>query len=228
MKRPALVLVSLLFLALGSRAGAGGLQPLGKAEEWLNSDGQAVERLKGQVVLVDFWTYTCVNWLRTLPYLRAWQDKYRARGFVIVGVHSPEFEFEKNVDNIRQAAQRLRVNYPIAVDSRHAIWRAYENEYWPAVYLIDRKGRVRFHHFGEGNYAGIEREIQKLLAADARDELRRMWSRSSRRGQKSPPTGVTCDRRKTILATRAPRASVLLSRWRRPRRVPTPCPRRSR
>jgi thiol-disulfide isomerase/thioredoxin len=171
MKRQALVLASLLLLALGSRAEANGLQSLGKADEWLSSDGQRVERLEGKVVLVDFWTYTCVNWLRTLPYLRAWQDKYRDRGLVIVGVHSPEFEFERDIDNVRHAARGLRVNYPIAVDSHHAIWRAYENEYWPAVYLIDRKGRVRFRHFGEGNYIAVEREIQQLLAADAGEPM---------------------------------------------------------
>jgi thiol-disulfide isomerase/thioredoxin len=171
MKRQALVLASLLLLALGARAEASGLRSLGKADEWLNAEGRTVERLEGKVVLVDFWTYTCVNWLRTLPYLRAWQEKYRDQGLVIVGVHSPEFEFEKDADNVGRAVQRLRIDYPVALDSRHAIWRAYQNQYWPAVYLIDRQGRVRFRHFGEGNYAGVEREIQRLLADEAREDI---------------------------------------------------------
>jgi thiol-disulfide isomerase/thioredoxin len=159
-------------LAIGPTSHArDALQSLSRADDWLNSDGLSAEQLKGKVVLVDFWTYTCVNWLRTLPYLRAWQEKYREQGLVVIGVHSPEFEFEKNVDYVRSAAQRLHVDYPIAVDSQHAIWRAYDNQYWPAAYLVDRKGRVQFHHFGEGNYADIERAIQRLLADDAHRDV---------------------------------------------------------
>jgi len=115
-------------------------------------------------VLVDFWTYTCVNWLRTLPYLRAWADKYRDHGLVVIGAHTPEFPFEKDIDNVQWAAKEMDVRYPIAVDSDYGVWHAFDNNYWPAVYIADVDGRIRFHHFGEGNYDGIERAIQRLLS----------------------------------------------------------------
>jgi thiol-disulfide isomerase/thioredoxin len=115
------------------------------------------------VVLVDFWTYTCVNWLRTLPYLRAWHAKYADRGLTIVGVHTPEFGFERTVENIVEQARDLGVSYPIAVDSDHRVWQAFANHYWPAAYLADAEGRIRFHHFGEGEYAMTEMVIQRLL-----------------------------------------------------------------
>jgi thiol-disulfide isomerase/thioredoxin len=114
-------------------------------------------------VLIDFWTYTCINWLRTLPYVRAWAEKYKDQGLVVIGVHSPEFEFEKNLDNIRQAANGMRVGYPVAIDSGHAVWSAFDNQYWPALYFVDAKGRIRHHHFGEGEYEQSERVIQQLL-----------------------------------------------------------------
>jgi hypothetical protein len=114
-------------------------------------------------VLVDFWTYTCINWLRTLAYVRAWSEKYRDRGLVVVGVHTPEFPFERNLDNVRPAAEDLRVEYPIVLDSDYAIWRAFSNQYWPAVYLVDAQGRIRHHQFGEGGYDECERGIQQLL-----------------------------------------------------------------
>jgi thiol-disulfide isomerase/thioredoxin len=120
--------------------------------------------LRGKVVLIDFWTYTCINWLRTLPYVRAWAEKYKAQGLVVIGVHSPEFAFEKNLDNVRRAAKDQKVTYPIAIDSDHAIWRAFKNEYWPALYFVDAQGRIRHHHFGEGEYERSERVIQQLLA----------------------------------------------------------------
>jgi thiol-disulfide isomerase/thioredoxin len=115
-------------------------------------------------VLIDFWTYSCVNCIRTLPYLRAWYDKYKDRGLVVIGVHAPEFAFEHDVDNIRRAAAEFKIDYPIAVDNEYTIWRAFKNEYWPAHYFVDAKGRVRHHHFGEGEYAQSERIIQQLLA----------------------------------------------------------------
>ncbi len=130
---------------------------------WLNSPALKTSDLKGKVVLVDFWTYTCINWRRTLPYLRAWSDKYKDQGLVVVGVHAPEFSFEKDVDNIRRAVDQMRITYPIAVDSDHAIWRAFNNEYWPALYFLDAQGRVRFRQFGEGSYAQAEMMIQQLL-----------------------------------------------------------------
>ena len=137
---------------------------LGGATEWLNSPPLTAAGLRGKVVLVDFWTYSCINWRRTLPYVRAWGEKYKNQGLVVIGVHSPEFEFEKNVDNVRWAAKDMRIDYPIAIDSDHAIWRAFRNDYWPALYLIDAQGHIRHHQFGEGDYELSERIIQQLLA----------------------------------------------------------------
>ena len=129
----------------------GELPSLGGAKGWLNSQPLTSAGLRGKVVLVDFWTYTCINWRRTLPYVRAWSEKYRDQGLVVIGVHSPEFDFEKNVDNVRQAAKDMRINYPIAIDSSLAVWRAFKNDYWPALYFIDAKGHIRHHQFGEGD-----------------------------------------------------------------------------
>lgn len=157
--------------AIERTSAATAVQSIAHADGWLNSDGLRAEELSGKVVLVDFWTYTCVNWLRTLPYLRAFEEKYRERGLVVIGVHSPEFGFEADIDNVRRAAQHLGVDYPIALDSHHAIWRAYDNHYWPAVYLIDGKGRVRFRHFGEADYAGVEHAIQQLLAENGQSAI---------------------------------------------------------
>jgi thiol-disulfide isomerase/thioredoxin len=137
---------------------------LGGATGWLNSPSLTAAGLRGKVVLIDIWTYTCINWLRTLPYVRAWAEKYKDQGLVVIGVHSPEFAFEKDIDNVRRAAKAMRVDYPIAVDSDHAIWRALKNQYWPALYLVDAQGRIRHHQFGEGEYEKSERIIQQLLA----------------------------------------------------------------
>jgi thiol-disulfide isomerase/thioredoxin len=136
------------------------------APVWLNSDPLTAEGLRGRVVLVDFWTYSCVNWLRTLPYVTAWHERYRDRGLVVVGVHAPEFGFEHDLDNVRRAARELGVDYPVVIDNDFAIWRSFENHYWPAVYLVDRDGRVGFHHFGEGAYQETELAIQQLLGID--------------------------------------------------------------
>src|SRR6202171_2768404 len=130
----------------------GALPSLSGATEWLNSPPLTPAGLRGKVVLVDFWTYTCVNWLRTLPYVRAWDKKYRDQGLVVIGVHAPEFAFEKNLSNVRWAVKEMRVDYPVAVDNEHVIWRAFNNQYWPALYFIDARGRVRHQHFGEGSY----------------------------------------------------------------------------
>jgi thiol-disulfide isomerase/thioredoxin len=140
------------------------LGSLSRADEWLNSPPLTAQALRGKVVLVDFWTYTCINWLRTLPYVRAWADKYRDQGLVVIGVHAPEFGFEKDLNNVRRAVKDLSVDYPVAVDSEHVIWRAFRNQYWPALYFIDAQGRVRHHHFGEGSYEQSEMIIQELLA----------------------------------------------------------------
>jgi len=142
----------------------GELASLGSAIEWLNSQPLTAAALRGKVVLIDFWTYSCINWLRTLPHVRAWAEKYKDQGLVVIGVHSPEFEFEKDVDNVRRAAKDMRVDYPIAIDSGHAIWRAFKNEYWPALYFVDAQGHIRHHQFGEGDYEQSEMMIQKLLA----------------------------------------------------------------
>jgi thiol-disulfide isomerase/thioredoxin len=142
----------------------GDFPSLGGANGWLNSQPLTPAGLRGKVVLIDFWTYTCINWLRTLPHVRAWAEKYKDQGLVVIGVHSPEFAFEKNVDNVRRAVQDMRVDYPVAIDSDHAIWRAFRNQYWPALYFIDAQGRIRHHQFGEGEYEQSERILQQLLA----------------------------------------------------------------
>jgi thiol-disulfide isomerase/thioredoxin len=133
------------------------------ATGWLNSEPLTPEVLRGRVVLVDFWTYTCVNWLRTLPYVRAWDAKYRDDGLTVIGVHTPEFSFERNIDNVVAQSRTFDVEYPIAVDSDHAVWTAFANHFWPAVYIADVEGRIRHHHFGEGEYAQTEMLIQQLL-----------------------------------------------------------------
>jgi cytochrome c biogenesis protein CcdA/thiol-disulfide isomerase/thioredoxin len=145
------------------------------AVEWLNSKPLTTEELKGKVVVVDFWTYSCINCLRAIPYVRAWAEKYRDHGLVVIGVHAPEFAFERNVDNIRKAIATLGIGYPVAVDNEYKIWRAFDNEYWPAHYFIDAKGRIRHHHFGEGDYDESEQVIQQLL---------------TEAGDKSVPTGM--------------------------------------
>ncbi len=144
----------------------GALSALDGAPVWLNSEPLTAAGLRGRVVLVDFWTYSCVNWLRTLPYVSAWHERYRDRGLVVVGVHAPEFGFEHDLDNVRRAAGELAVDYPVAIDNDFTIWRAFDNHYWPAVYLVDGDGRVRFHHFGEEAYEETERAIQRLLGVD--------------------------------------------------------------
>ena len=141
----------------------GTLPALGSVIEWLNSPPLAAAGLRGKVTLVQFWTYTCINWLRTLPYVRAWAEKYTEQGLVVIGVHSPEFAFEKEVENVRRAVVDLRVEYPVAIDSDHAIWRAFKNAYWPALYVVDAQGRIRHHYFGEGAYEQSERIMQHLL-----------------------------------------------------------------
>jgi hypothetical protein len=139
------------------------LAAIGRAAEWLNSPRLAPSSLTAKVVLVDFCTYTCINWLRTLPYRRAWAQKYMP-GLVVIGVHTPEFGFEKNIDNVRRSVRQMQIEYPIAIDNDYAIWRAFKNQYWPALYFIDARGRVRQHHFGEGEYESSEIAIQRLLA----------------------------------------------------------------
>ncbi|WP_207957142.1 thioredoxin family protein [Rubrobacter tropicus] len=155
----------LLLAALHPRLPVEGQLPsLGGATGWLNSEPLTAAGLRGKVVLVDFWTYTCINWLRQLPYVRAWAQKYGDQGLAVVGVHTPEFEFERNFDNVRRAAKDMRVEYPVAIDSDYAIWRAFDNRYWPALYFVDAQGHVRHHQFGEGEYEQSEMIVQRLLA----------------------------------------------------------------
>src|SRR4051794_33240607 len=142
------------------------LAALDGAPVWLNSEPLTADGLRGRVVLVDFWTYSCVNWLRTLPYVRAWHQRYGDDGLVVVGAHAPEFGFEHDLDNVRRAARELDVGYPVVIDNDFAIWRSFDNNYWPAVYLVDRDGRTQFQHFGEGAYEETERAIQQLLGVD--------------------------------------------------------------
>ena len=141
----------------------GEMPPLDQATAWLNSLPLTAGSLRGRVLLVNFWTYTCINWLRTLPYVRAWSSKYANQGLLVIGVHTPEFSFERDLDNVKRATADLSVPYPVAVDSDHVIWQAFANQYWPASYFVDGRGRIRHHHFGEGEYERLERTIQQLL-----------------------------------------------------------------
>ena len=141
----------------------GAMPSLDGATEWLNSPSLTAAGLRGRVVLVDFWTYTCINWLRTLPYLRAWADKYQQHGLVVIGVHTPEFDFEHDLDNVRRAATDLRVDYPVVIDNDYRIWDAFANHYWPALYFVDAQGQIRHHRFGEGDYEQSEMVVQRLL-----------------------------------------------------------------
>jgi thiol-disulfide isomerase/thioredoxin len=155
----------LLLAAIHPRLPIEGAMPSpGGATEWLNSQPLTAADLRGKVVLIDFWTYTCINWLRSLPYVRAWAEKYRDQGLVVIGVHTPEFAFERDVDNVRRAARDMRVDYPIAVDNDYAVWSAFNNRYWPALYFVDAQGNIRHHHFGEGDYEQSEMILQRLLA----------------------------------------------------------------
>ncbi|WP_175832836.1 cytochrome c biogenesis protein DipZ [Burkholderia cenocepacia] len=142
----------------------GTLPSLDGAVQWLNSPPLTAAGLRGKVVLVDFWTYSCINCLRTLPYTTAWARKYAPYGLVVIGVHAPEFAFERDIGNVKKAVHDLGIDYPVAIDNGYSIWRAFNNEYWPAHYFIDAQGRVRHHHFGEGEYVQSERAIQSLLA----------------------------------------------------------------
>ena len=142
----------------------GKLPSLDGATGWLNSPPLTPEDLRGKVVLASFWTYTCINWLRQLPYLRVWAEKYSGHGLVLIGVHTPEFSFEHNADNVRWATADMGIGYPVATDNDYAVWRAFNNHYWPALYFADAQGRIRHHHYGEGEYTQSEMVIQQLLA----------------------------------------------------------------
>jgi hypothetical protein len=164
----------------GTRAA---IPSLDGATAWINTDPLTPESLRGRVVAFDFCTYTCINWLRTLPYVRAWNERYGAQGLTVVGIHTPEFPFEHDLDNIRPQLAGRGVTYPVAVDNDYAVWQAFDNHYWPALYLADQDGAIRFHHFGEGAYEESERAIQGLLGVEgevvsvepAGDEVSAVW-----------------------------------------------------
>jgi thiol-disulfide isomerase/thioredoxin len=164
-----LLLIAAITASMPGKAATSGLAVEGNmpslkgATTWIDSPPLETANLRGKVVLVEFWTYTCINWRRQLPYVRAWADKYKDKGLVVIGVHSPEFAFEKNLDNVLRETKEIRVQYPVAVDSDHAIWRAFNNEYWPALYFVDAQGRIRHHQFGEGDYEQSEKVIKQLL-----------------------------------------------------------------
>ena len=165
----------------------GTLPSLSGAVEWLNSPPLTPQALKGKVVLVDFWTYSCINCLRTLPYVNAWAEKYKDQGLVVIGVHAPEFAFEKNIDNVKQAVASLKIDYPVAIDNNYAIWRAFNNEYWPADYFIDAQGRIRHHAFGEGDYQQSEHVIQELLRQAGATDLPADFVSVNGRGVEAAP-----------------------------------------
>jgi cytochrome c biogenesis protein CcdA/thiol-disulfide isomerase/thioredoxin len=149
----------------------GGMPSLSGVVQWLNSPPLMPQALKGKVIVVDFWTYSCINCLRSIPYIRAWAEKYKDQGLVVIGVHTPEFAFERNVDNVRKAIRDLNINYPVAIDNDYAIWRAFHNRYWPVDYFVDEQGRIRDHAIGEGDFAASEHVIQQLLAKAGRTNV---------------------------------------------------------
>ena len=171
------------------------------ANEWLNSPPLTPADLRGEVVLVNFWTYTCINWLRQLPYVRAWAGRYSRPGLTVVGVHTPEFGFEHDLGNVRRAVQDMRIDYPVAIDNDYTVWRAFANHYWPALYFADPQGRIRHHYFGEGEYQQSEMVIRQLLAengsAGPSDGPRTAAAMSRCRwrpaGRRRPPTGGRCE-----------------------------------
>jgi thiol-disulfide isomerase/thioredoxin len=165
-------LIGALPQAFHSLLGDEGAMPdLDGAIGWLNSDPLSRKSLRGKVVLVNFWTYTCINSLRPLPYVKTWAAKYKDAGFVVIGVHTPEFSFEHEPMNVENAVRTLNVTFPVAMDSNYGIWQSFNNQAWPAQYLIDAKGRIRYHHFGEGDYGEIERVIQELLKENGANGL---------------------------------------------------------
>jgi thiol-disulfide isomerase/thioredoxin len=170
------------------RADEGRLPELDGAIGWLNSAPLDRKSLRGKVVLVDIWTYSCINSLRQLPYMKSWAAKYKDAGLVVIGVHAPEFGFEKERGNVETAVHDLKLTYPVAIDSNHAIWQAFNNEYWPADYFIDGKGRIRYHHFGEGEYVESERVIQQLLKENGATDLNLNPVNLAADGVEAPPS----------------------------------------
>jgi cytochrome c biogenesis protein CcdA/thiol-disulfide isomerase/thioredoxin len=188
----------------GPLSDEGEIPSLAGATAWLNSPALTAQQLRGKVVLIDFWTYSCINCLRSLPYVKSWYQKYHDHGLIVIGVHAPEFAFEKDVSNVRQALTQLGIEYPVALDNDYALWQAFHNQYWPAHYFIDARGRIRAHHFGEGDYDGSERVIRQLLLDAGASDLPAMGidpgsqsgvqAAADRRHEQSPETYVGFDR----------------------------------
>src|SRR3954451_22102307 len=176
--------------APGRGAAEGRMPSLDGATEWLNSPPLATDGLRGRVVIVDFWTYTCINWLRTVPYVRAWAEAYRNAGAVVLGVHTPEFPFERDADNVRRAIHDRQITYPVAVDSDYAVWTAFANMYWPALYVVDAQGYIRYHHFGEGAYEESEQVIRQLLGEAGAGDTVPAPIPVDPRGIEPPPDGT--------------------------------------
>jgi len=168
-------------------ADEGAMPELNGAVAWLNSAPLTRDSLRGKVVLIDFWTYSCINCLRTLPYVEGWAAKYKDAGLVVIGVHTPEFAFEKDQASVDKAVRDLKIHYPVAIDSNHKIWQVFNNEYWPAHYFIDGKGRIRYHHFGEGDYGESERVVQQLLKENGATSLSRGTINVSATGAEAAP-----------------------------------------
>jgi thiol-disulfide isomerase/thioredoxin len=185
--RNAAVVIAAPAIASGT-ADEGRMPDLDGAVAWLNSAPLKSKDLRGKVVLFNFWTYSCINSLRELPYMKAWTAKYKDAGLVVIGVHAPEFDFEKDPANVKNAVSALKVAYPIPIDSNHSIWRAFRNEYWPADYFIDAKGRIRYHHFGEGEYSKSERVIQTLLRENGATGVDESTVRITADGAELPPS----------------------------------------
>jgi thiol-disulfide isomerase/thioredoxin len=184
---------------------------LGGATEWLNSEPLGPAELRGRVVLVNFWTWTCINWLRQEPYVRAWSQAYRDEGLVVIGVHTPEFSFEHDIDGVRRAMKERAIDYPVAADNDYAIWSAFANHFWPALYFVDAEGIIRDDHFGEGRYEQSERVIQKLLGVE-RELLSVEGGRRRGGGRLEPP-----EHARDVSRVRAQRSAALIQRHRRQR-----------
>jgi thiol-disulfide isomerase/thioredoxin len=170
----------------------GGLPSFDGATGWLNSPPLTAAALAGKVVLASFWTYTCINWLRQLPYVRAWAETYSGDKLAVIGVHTPEFSFEHDTGNIRRAVQDLQVGYPVAIDNDYAVWRAFSNHYWPALYIADARGRLRHHYFGEGEYQrSAERRVSRYASTGSRPARRTAATQTARARARSPNRGST-------------------------------------
>ncbi|HVK47089.1 MAG TPA: redoxin domain-containing protein [Pseudobacter sp.] len=183
------ILIAMLWIASGAGQQEDSAPPpsLHGATGWLNSAPLTLAELKGKVVLVEFWTFTCINWRRTLPYTREWAKKYKDQGLVVIGVHTPEFGFEYKQDNVERAIKEMNIGYPVALDNNMGIWNSFNNNYWPAIYLIDSKGRIQYQKFGEGDYAEVERQIQKWLRKTSAENVPADISIVEGEGFEAPP-----------------------------------------